>query len=322
MVTLAVPGCAPRGAFTFYEGTQAAPPVVQPIYMATNRLRDDDQNQGFFRQDFGENRNSKVRFAKMGISIPPVHTLGQIEWPGHADANPNHHFVVHENTLFDGEHAFLSDLNHPQNPKDVVVFVHGFNVNYAEAVYRLAQVAHDYQVRVPVIAFSWPSAGNSRAYAYDRDSVTFSRDGLEALFTLLARKQRKVNVVAHSMGSQLVMETLRQMSISGNTAALEQLASVSLISPDIDEDVFIQQLSRIDPLPVPFNLMVSQNDRALNISAFITGKPNRLGTIQSGDRLGDFPVNVIDLSYATGGDKSGHSTAFTSPEVIEALRTW
>ncbi|PYG34596.1 alpha/beta hydrolase [Pelagimonas varians] len=321
MVTIALVGCAPRGTFHFEENGQAAH-VVQPIYVATNRLRDDDQTQGFFRQDFGDNRDSHVRFARMDISIPPSHTIGRIEWPGHNPPNSNRHFVVQENTLFDGENGFLTDLNHPANSKDVIVFVHGFNVNYAEAVYRLAQVAHDYQSQLPVIAFSWPSAGSSRGYAYDRDSVTFSRDSLETLFSLLARKHRKVYLVAHSMGSQLVVETLRQMSISGNRSALAQFESVTLISPDIDEDVFIQQLRRIDPLPVPFTLMVSQHDRALDISAFLTGKPNRLGTIQSGDRLGDFPVNVVDLSYATGGDRSGHSTAFTSPEVIEALRTW
>ena len=235
MVTIALVGCAPRGTFHFEENGQAAH-VVQPIYVATNRLRDDDQTQGFFRQDFGDNRDSHVRFARMDISIPPSHTIGRIEWPGHNPPNSNRHFVVQENTLFDGENGFLTDLNHPANSKDVIVFVHVFNVNYAEAVYRLAQVAHDYQSQLPVIAFSWPSAGSSRGYAYDRDSVTFSRDSLETLFS--------------------------------------------------------------------------------------TGKPNRLGTIQSGDRLGDFPVNVVDLSYATGGDRSGHSTAFTSPEVIEALRTW
>lgn len=324
LLVLIIPlvGCTPRGVFHYDESPIVASQAIQPIYVATNRLVDTDQTQGFFRQGFGENRDSKVRFARLEIAIPAAHAVGQIEWPGKSLLDPYEHFVVQDHKIYEGAAGFTADLNQERNSGEVVVFVHGFNVNHAEAVYRLAQVSHDYQVSAPVIAFSWPSAGSSRGYAYDRDSIIFSRDNLESLLVQLANNNRKIILIAHSMGSQLVMETMRQMSISGKKHALRQLSAVVLISPDIDEDVFIQQLSRIDPLPVPFTLMVSQHDRALNVSAFLTGKPNRLGTIQSGERLGDYPINVVDLSYAEGGDRSGHSTAFTSPEVIVALRTW
>ncbi len=313
-------GCAPRGAFNLEGIKLEEAQTIQPIFVATNRQKGDVSTQGFFRQEFGDNRNSEVRFARMDISIPDTHELGQIEWPGYAKPDPEKHFVVQNQELYDGSSDFLADLN--ESREDVFLFVHGFNVNNAEAIYRLAQVAHDYQARLPVVAFSWPSAGSPQGYAYDRDSVMFSRDGLEELLMLLAKRKRRVYLVAHSMGSHLVMETLRQMSISGNRRGIEQLAAVALISPDIDEDVFKQQARRIDPLPKPFTLMVSQRDKALDLAAFLTGKPNRLGSIPSAESLDGLPISVIDLSDVKGGDGAGHATAFTSPEAIEQLRNW
>ncbi len=323
LVSVSLVGCTPRGTFDFDDGqvTQEKA-VVQPIFVATNRRKTEVSTQGLFSQEFGDIRNSEVRFARMDISIPATHQLGRIEWPGYATPDPEKHFVVQNQALYNGENQFLADLNRQENHQDVFLFVHGFNVNNAEAVYRLAQVAHDYQARLPVIAFSWPSAGSAQGYAYDRDSVMFSRDGLEELLTLLANRKRRVYLIAHSMGSQLVMETLRQMSISGNKQGIEQLEAVVLISPDIDEDVFKQQARRINPLPKPFTLMVSQRDKALGLAAFLTGKPNRLGSIPSAESLDGLPISVIDLSDVEGGDGAGHATAFTSPEAIEQLRNW
>ena len=129
-----------------------------------------------------------------------------------------------------------------------------------------------------------------------------------------------MQIIAHSMGGQLVMETLRQMAISGRGQALRHVSGVALISPDIDEDVFKRQASRIAPFPQPFMIMVSSNDRVLELSALLTGKPARLGSIEDPARLAPLPVEVIDLSNIAGGDRVGHSTAFTAPAAIRLLR--
>ena len=179
---------------------------------------------------------------------------------------------------------------------------------------------HHYQAPVPVLAYSWASAGSPQGYVYDRDSVIFSRDGLEDLLASLAAEGWQITVIAHSMGSQLVMETLRQISIAGRRGVLDNIEAVALISPDIDADVFVQQARRIKPFPQPFVMMVSAHDRALGLSAWLTGTPARLGAIRSSDRLGGLPVEIIDLSAVEGGDTAGHATAFTAPAAIRMLR--
>ncbi len=323
---LSLGACSARGIVTLLPGEPAADQTLRSVFVASNRLPNADGPRLIFEQGFGDVRDATLRFGRVDVSIPPVHQPGKIEWPRGKRADPALHFVARAETRFPDTESFLRDLRAhgpaagASGAQEVVVFVHGFNVNNAEAVYRLAQVAHDFDAAVPVVAFSWPSAGSPRGYAYDRDSIMFSRDGLEKLLLALARDQRKVLLVAHSMGSQLVMETLRQISISGQGAALRGLSGVALISPDIDEDVFVQQAERITPFPRPFTLMVSSRDRALNLSAFLTGKPSRLGSISEPERLDPLDVEVVDLSDIKGGDRSGHSTAFTAPAAIRLLR--
>jgi esterase/lipase superfamily enzyme len=57
----------------------------------------------------------------------------------------------------------------------VLVFVHGFNNRFDDAVYRFAQIVHDSRAPVIPILFTWPSRGELRlrAYTYDRESANY-----------------------------------------------------------------------------------------------------------------------------------------------------
>ena len=321
-----LPACAPRGVLSVLPLPAGALDAaqVQTVYVATNRRLAPGAEGRVFEQDFGERRSAVTRYARFDISIPPLHQVGQIEWPGLSRPDPARHFVTTGTRLFDTGAGFLRDVKaaQPERGGEVLLFVHGYNNNNAEVAYRLAQIAHDFEARVPVIAYSWPSAGSPRGYVYDRDSVMFSRDGLEQLLRdLTLRGGHRVLIVAHSMGSQLVMETLRQMSISGGQPVLSRLSGVALISPDIDEDVFVGQAQRITPFPQPFMILASSRDRILNVSAWLTGTPTRLGSIDKKADLGDLPVEIVDLSGIPGGDRVGHATAFTAPAAIQLLRS-
>ncbi|MCT4557426.1 MAG: alpha/beta fold hydrolase [Pelagimonas sp.] len=317
-----VTGCAPRGNFSYLPLPVLQGEELQRVYVATNRAAYRYGNIELVRQQFGDRRDPVLRFGRIDISVPPAHAIGQIEWPSRGSGDPSQHFLTRDGRVFETESEFHTALRSDAmaHSREIIVFVHGYNVNNAEALYRLAQIAHDFEAPVPVLAYSWASAGEPRGYVYDRDSVIFSRDGLEEVLTGLAQQNWKVTLIAHSMGSQLVMETLRQMSISGNRKTLRKIHGLALISPDIDEDVFVQQARRIHPIPQPFLLLVSTRDKALGLSAWLSGRPQRLGSIQNADRLGEMPVQVIDLSDISGGDRVGHSTAFTAPTAISMLR--
>lgn len=306
--------CSPRGEFR----RAALPPdaVLQKVYIASDRIIRLNGDP-----DFGERRDDAIRYAVMDISIPPVHAVGNIEWPHGDSVDARRHFALANATRFEGADPFLAALRRdlPPGEDQVLLFVHGFNVNNAEAVYRLAQLAHDFRAQRPAVLYSWPSSAKASGYVYDRDSVIFSRDGLETVLHKLVRGGLKVHIVAHSMGTQLTMETLRQMSIGGHRRTLAGIDGLTLISPDIDADVFRRQAQRIDPLPQPLALLVSRRDRALDVAAFITGTRYRLGSITEPNMLADLPVEIIDITDVGEGGGLGHSVAFTSPQVIALL---
>lgn len=314
--------CSARGTFSYLPLPAAQNEEIEKIYVATNRNSYVVDDLELVRQQFGDRRTPDVRFGRVDISIPPVHELGQIEWPKGGRPDAAKHFVVRAGTSYDSAGAFRRAFRAERGPgrDKVFLFVHGFNVNISEALYRLAQMSHDFEADVPAVAYSWASAGDPKGYVYDRDSVMFSRDGLESVIELLVNDGWDINLVAHSMGSQLVMETLRQMSIAGKHRVLHGVKDLVLVSPDIDEDVFVQQAKRIKPLPQSTTLLVSTRDRALGLSAVLTGKQGRLGSIRDKSLLDGLPVEVVDLSDIKGGDRGAHSTAFTSPVAIRLLR--
>lgn len=245
--------------------------------------------------------------------------MGEITWPEGA-VDPATQFLASREQLYPDTTAFRSGLRsallaRPRGDREAVIYVHGFNNNFADGVLRITQLAHDFKFPGVAVHYSWPSAGNPLGYAYDRDSVLYARDGLETLIRQVqAAGAEDIILVAHSVGSLLVMETLRQMAVAKPGAVAKEIGAVILISPDIDLDVFKSQATRIGTLPQPFGIFVSKRDRALSLSARLTGQRNRLGNITSLKPVEEFRVQVIDVTSFSTGD--GHFTLGTSPAVI------
>ena len=64
---------------------------------------------------------------------------------------------------------------------EAIIYVHGFNNTFADGVYRIAQLSHDFGFDGVAVHYSWASAGSALGYEFDRDSVLAGRDGLERL---------------------------------------------------------------------------------------------------------------------------------------------
>ena len=153
-------------------------------------------------------------------SIPPNRKAGEIKYPArHAQPNPQVDFLTTAEVRYPDENAYRRDLhkNLIANGGEAVIFVHGFNNNFAEGLYRVAQFSHDLKLPGTIVHYSWPSAANPLGYVYDRDSALFARDGLENLIEEVADAgATRILLVAHSMGAALTMEALRQTAIRGN----------------------------------------------------------------------------------------------------------
>lgn len=317
MIVFPSAGCAGHGVMSFTDAPPQAGTQHQ-IFVATNRQKDENG------EIYNGKRSQTLSYDAYTISVPPSHETGKVEW-AKGKPDPRAHFVTTVQLKFDGSPGFKSAVNDAvrgkQGPgREAVVFVHGYNTSYAEGVYRLAQIKHDFKMPGVAVHFSWPSAAETRYYVYDRDSVALSRDALHKLLAELAGTDvSRIVVVGHSMGTILTVETLRQISMVGDAKLQRKLGPVVLLSPDIDVDVFKSQITRINPLPKPFVIFTSSKDKALKLSALITGTKDRLGSLASVSEIGNDKITLFDVSKFKGGDKLDHFAVATSPALISMI---
>lgn len=294
---------------------QVAGTSSQTVFFATQR------DFGQVGAIFGEQRKDTLRFGELDVSIPPNHEPGKIEWESETP-DPTREFAITRLDQVEDLDRFAARVFAAQvaRPLETMVFIHGYNTTAPEAIFRLAQIQEDLELRDPAVLFTWPSAARARGYVYDRDSVLFARDDLVAVLDALTRGDNRVVVAAHSMGAQLTMEVLRQARITGNDRLIDRIAGVILMSPDIDLDVFRRQAAAIEPLPQPFVVLAAEQDRALGISSFLTGRPRLGATIDA--RAIDRPdVAILDLSEFATGDNFDHMVAVTSQTALDLVRS-
>lgn len=319
IAVLALVSACSRGEFKFAEAlpspVQADVATQEEIYVASQRER------GEGLSTFGKERQPEMGYYKGVFSIPKDRQKGRIQWPK-GKPKAAKHFMIIDRTIYDHITPFKNDVIKDAGEfSEVLVFVHGYNTNAAEATYRLAQIVKDFNVPIPAVSYAWPSSGTYRGYVYDRDSAAFARDGLEELLRdLTTGTGKRVILVGHSMGGYLVMETLRQMAIRDNRDMRRRISEVALLSPDIDQDLFEAQLDRIGRLPKAFSVYAAKQDSALRLSSILTGKDHRLGNnLEDLDALRARGINVVDQSQLDRGAQSNHTITMTSPTSILAI---
>lgn len=133
----------------------------------------------------------------------------------------------------------------------------------------------------------------------------------------------KVDILAHSMGNFLVLETLRQMALR-NRAIPSKIDDAILAAPDVDVDVFQSDILDMGNPHPKFTLFASRDDKALAISRWVWGSDARLGAIDPNvepykSRLASEHVNVFDLSDVKSRDATNHSKFVNSPDLVRLV---
>ena len=286
-----------------------------PVLAVTTRQRSTTDAGEMFN---GE-RAEAVSYASVTVSIPPdnIRRIGHVQWPSSLPGDPQQNFVT-TSAKYIGKSDFsaaISATAKQTKRSRVLVFVHGFNNRFDDAVYRFAQIVHDAKAEGIPVVFTWPSRGELSlgSYAYDRESANYSRDALEQLLDTLAANPNvtEVNILAHSMGNWVTLEALRGRAIRGGKIGAK-IKNVFLVAPDVDVDVFRTQIQRMGTSRPRFALFVSQDDRALRLSQRIWGGMPRLGDINPDQEpyrsvLSQEQVMVFDLTKLPG---NAHSRAF------------
>jgi esterase/lipase superfamily enzyme len=317
--------CANTPENLFLPVSQTAP-GTSSVDMLVATTRRSVENPG---ELYSGERGNALTFANIVVSIPPVsaRTAGEVQWPGTLPGHPATDFVTTKVRRLDLEsaRAWLDSKGTATRKHRVLIFVHGYNNRFGDAVFRFAQLVHDSDADVTPILFAWPSRGNVFAYGYDRESASLSRDALEQMLTMLVRDPAigKVDILAHSMGNFLVLETLRQIALR-NGVISTKIDDVMLAAPDVDVDGFENELADMGERRPKFTLFASRDDKALALSGWIWGSDARLGAIDPNaepykSRLAAEHVNVFDLTDIKSTDAVNHNKFVQSPELVRLV---
>lgn len=318
IATLALSACGSRGNL-------AALPEESPATKRKTVLVATSRAPAPAPAYFGDGRSYATNYAAFEVSIPPDRAPGEVTYPTTERIDPQSQFLVASFKSLDGSTAFVRAINHELAAQDGIsngsLFVHGFNTNFAEGVMRDVALVEDTGRKGLSVVYSWPSAGSVLKYLDDRESALFARDSLRETLEAMSRsKLSNYLLVGHSMGTFVVMDTLRELAKQNEATTLRKIRAVVLISADLDVDVFRKQAPAVLAAGVPIILVTTQDDLALSLSARIRGQSDRVGDITDQNKLGGLDVPVFDLSNVESSGGLKHFKIGSTPEILEFLR--
>jgi esterase/lipase superfamily enzyme len=283
-------------------------PVLVPVFYGTDRVATGTED---FDDAYGADRGP-LSFGMADVSMPPDHRVGQIEEPSlislEFSAEADSHVVL-QHLAATPQPAFLAALQQrvrETGNDSVFIFVHGYNVSFAEAMRRTAQIADDLEWRGTSVLYSWASHAEIDGYDADHENALAAVADLSEFIETVAvySGAARVHVIAHSMGSEPLLAALVRHAESTSATGVPLVDEVVLAAPDVAADEFTALVARAKPAARHFTLYVSGKDDALALSSLLNAKP-RAG--DSTDGVLVLPgVDTIDASTAEA-DSIGHS---------------
>lgn len=271
------------------------------IYFATNRehLSDDDK---IFGSHFSQDGLANLRFGR-----------AELEGEDFDDVSIQ---VAPEN-LFDseppvlGSRAIFSEVRQQmqQEAQDTLLFIHGFNVSFKEALKSAAQLHRvlttpsqnsEAPLKLNMCVFSWPSDGemllasrraqNKVAYQNDRIDARASGAAFARGFLKVAdfiqhtdpegRCQQRIHLLAHSMGNYVLRYALQDLRGFVGNQLPRLFDQILMMAADEDDDAFdlAHKLELLPRITRRTNVYFNREDLALWASDRIKGNPPRLGS--------------------------------------------
>jgi len=283
--------------------TAATDPVADPrvteFLFATNRSPAQE-----VAGTFGFARMNSLNLGAARVRVPEHHLVGRLELPkqgytiwgitfGGENLDPQKHFQVQSVSALERD-KWLSLAKEASQGSEALVFVHGYNVSFQDALLRTSQIMYDIQYKGLVVLFSWPSRGSTLDYRYDIESALHARKHFIDLLHILRHEAgiQKVNVLAHSMGNLVVVDSLAGAASTASPPVINELI---MAAPDVDRDQFTQAVESLRKVTRGMTLYASSADKALVASRALANAP------RAGDLFGNQPVlasgvDSIDVS--------------------------
>jgi esterase/lipase superfamily enzyme len=265
-----------------------------------------------------------MAYGQAFVSIPRGHVAGELEAPSifrlEFREDPDKHVVLLQTTPQPKE-VFLKAMRArvaSSKGKNAFIFVHGYNVAFADAARRTAQLAYDLSFDGAPVFYSWPSQASLQGYTVDESNIEWSTSHIKQFIADAADQSGAENLylVGHSMGNRGLTRALA--ALVGERPDLRgRFREIILAAPDVDADVFRNDLApALKKAGQRVTLYASSKDMALKASKEVHGYP-RAGDAADGILI----VPGIDTIDASNVDDSmlAHSYFVESIPVIRDI---
>lgn len=283
---------------------------IVPVFYGTDRNRRDQAK----RIAYGADRASRLELGRALVTVPKAHQVPNVERPWaikvpyldvtlYQEAeDPKKHFTIKELKAMSRDELLQlvrERLGGSRRFADqALVLVHGYNNGFDDALYRTAQIAYDLKFDGAPFLYSWPSGSGLTSYPYDRDSAQQAEPYLAQFLQMVLNEtgSRQVNLIAHSMGNQPLLQVLRYLKQT-NPGIASRINQIILAAPDVDRNAFEFLADQIRGVGRGITMYVSANDVALGISKRFAGGVPRAGDVPEG--LGPAVLAGIDTIDVT-----------------------
>ncbi len=300
--------------------------ITLTLYFATNRNHVGQRwAPRYYGKNFSGDRSSNLRFGKVSVELAQEKVAKFLTKKVNKRVGDGEGLAEYITEQLREKHsiiAFKESKNEPlasitafhelksamETNKDVVIFIHGFNVDWFEAVasaMALELMLNRHSVDISslkdtqVFLFSWPSNGDmlkNKAYLSDRkdaedSSLAIARGFLKLrdFLTLLAPEHtnpkyrecgQQLHLLCHSMGNYVLQHALHSLQEINDQKHLPRLFQhIFMCAPDVDDNVFEsgQPMANVQKLARQVNVYYNNGDLAMSISDYTKGNPDRLG---------------------------------------------
>lgn len=192
--------------------------------------------------------------------------------------------------------AALEEASQSAPERAVLVYVHGFDTSFGEAVQDAARLKTGLGFEGPVVAFSWPSRASVSAYIADETNARWAIPHLESVLRLVGSQSRigPVHLLAHSMGSRLLLPALTRLHAAEQRRRWP-FGEIVLLAPDLDREIFVRDmLPELSGVRSRISVYISAQDPAMVASEAVNIYP-RLGDARRGPTIAP-GVETIDIT--------------------------
>jgi esterase/lipase superfamily enzyme len=266
------------------------------IHFATTRDRHPMAMKSCSNSYYTSNKGEGLRFGSCQVNVPAHHSVGSLDY---ANLGSKDKFFTFLDSKEWEETEFLNQIS--KSPQDeIILFVHGFNVGFEEAILRASQIKYDMKFQGEIVVFTWPAGSKDESllgqlfikdtYQSNYKDALASRINFNEFINSLKKSKKKIHVIVHSMGHQIVLPTLAGI---GKNKSSKIIGELILNAPDYDSKEFYEIVPNLIQVSERVTLYCSPGDNALLASQKVNGG-RRAGMCSRYSGIDVINVNEVD----------------------------